>query len=83
MMAIGWRQSMGDWRNTVTAGLGSQQIAAEVATPTQLLELSSETQVERYALRLRAGYTRAAGPTATNDPDYWYRYLLGELVLPF
>ena len=83
MMAIGWRQRMGDWRNTVTAGLGSQQIAAEVATPTQLLELSSETHLERYALRLRAGYTRAAGPTATNDPDYWYRYLLGELVLPF
>lgn len=83
MLAIGWRQRMGDWRNAVTAGLGSQQIASEAATPTQLLELSSETQVERYALRLRAGYTRAAGPAATNDPDYWYRYLLGELVLPF
>ena len=83
MLAIGWRQRIGDWRNTLTAGLGSQQIASESATPTQLLELSSETQVERYALRLRAGYTRAAGPAATNDTDYWYRYLLGELVLPF
>jgi hypothetical protein len=83
MLAIGWRQRIGDWRNAVTAGLGSQQIASGSATPTQLLELSSETQVERYALRLRAGYTRAAGPAATNDPDYWYRYLLGELVLPF
>jgi hypothetical protein len=83
MLAIGWRQRIGDWRNAVTAGLGSQQIASESATPTQLLELSSETQVERYALRLRAGYTRAAGPAATNDRDYWYRYLLGEVVLPF
>ena len=83
MLAIGWRQRLGDWRNAVTAGLGSQQIASESATPTQLLELSSETQVERYALRLRAGYTRAAGPAATSDPDYWYRYLMGELVLPF
>ncbi|NDC08975.1 MAG: hypothetical protein EBZ75_06425 [Oxalobacteraceae bacterium] len=83
MVAMGWRQRIGDWRNTLTAGLGSQQIASESATPTQLLELSSETQIERYALRLRAGYTRAAGPAATNDTDYWYRYLLGELVLPF
>lgn len=83
MLAIGWRQRIGDWRNAVTAGLGSQQIAFDSATPTQLLELSSETQVERYALRLRAGYTRAAGPAATSDPGYWYRYLMGELVLPF
>jgi hypothetical protein len=83
MLAIGWRQRVGDWRNAVTAGLGSQQVASESATPTQLLELSSETQVDRYALRFRAGYTRAAGPAATTDPAYWYRYLLGELVLPF
>lgn len=83
MLAVGWRQRMGDWRHGVTAGLGTQQIAAERSTPTQLLEVSSETQVERYALRLRAGYTRAAGAAATNDPDYWYRYLMGELVLPF
>ena len=83
MFAVGWRQRTGNWRHAFTAGVGSQQIAAETATPTQLLELSSETQAERYALRLRAGYTRAAGAAATTNPDYWYHYLLGELVLPF
>ncbi|MFM7226067.1 MAG: hypothetical protein ACKO10_00775 [Betaproteobacteria bacterium] len=83
MLAVGWRQRMGDWRHGLTAGLGTQQIAAEPFTPTQLLEFSSETQAKRYALRLRAGYSRAAGAAATNDPDYWYRYVMGELVLPF
>jgi len=83
MLAVGWRQRMGDWRHGLTAGLGTQQIAAEPFTPTQLLEFSSETQAERYALRLRAGYSRASGAAATNDPDYWYRYVMGELVLPF
>lgn len=83
MLALGWRQRTGDWRHALTAGIGSQQIATEARTPTQLLELSSETQTERYALRVRAGYSRAAGAAATTDPDYWYRYLLGEVVLPF
>jgi hypothetical protein len=39
--------------------------------------------VDGYALRLRAGYSRAAAAAATTDPAYWYTYGIGELLIPF
>jgi hypothetical protein len=53
------------------------------STMAQLLEASAEKKVGRYALRLRAGYSRAAAAAAISDPDYWYRYAGAELVVPF
>lgn len=83
MVVVGWKQRIGDWRTALTAGAGRQQIASNTSTLAQLLEASAEKQVGRYAVRLRAGYSRAAAATQTNDPDYWYRYAVGELVIPF
>lgn len=83
MLVVGWKQRIGDWRTSLLAGAGRQQIASDTSTLAQLLEASAEKQVGRYALRLRAGYSRAAAATQTNDPDYWYRYAVGELVVPF
>lgn len=82
MLAVGWRQRIGDWRNAVTAGLGRQRIAANPDTTTRLLEASAEKQVSSYALRLRAGYMHAAS-LASADPNYWYRYVGVDLLVPF
>ena len=83
LFVVGWRQRIGEWRTALTAGAGRQQIASDTSTLSQLLEASAEKQVGRYAVRVRAGYSRAAAATATMDPDYWYRYAVGELVIPF
>ncbi len=82
MLAAGWRQRVGDWRNALTAGIGRQRIASNPETTTRLLEASAEKQVDRYALRLRAGYMHSASLAAA-DPNYWYRYLAVDLLVPF
>lgn len=82
LAAVGWRHRTGDWRTALTAGLGVQHVNEDQGTGTRLLEASAEKQVAGYALRLRAGYSRAAAP-ATTDPAYAYRYAIGELLVPF
>lgn len=82
MLAVGWRQRAGDWRTGLTAGLGMQEINRDNRSGTRLLEAMAEKQVASYALRLRAGYTRAAA-AAASDPDYWYRFAIGEILVPF
>lgn len=82
LAAVSWRQRAGDWRTALTAGLGVQHINQDQGTGTRLLEASAEKQVAGYALRLRAGYSRAAAAAAT-DPAYAYRYAVGELLIPF
>lgn len=82
MFAVSWRQRAAGWRTALTAGLGTQRVNQDSRSGTRLLEASAERQAAAYALRLRAGYARSAAAAAT-DPDYWYRYLVGELLFPF
>lgn len=82
LLAAGWRQRAGDWRTMLTGGLGMQRVNDSDRSGTRLLEASAERQMSGYALRLRAGYLRAAA-AAASDPDYWYRYAVGELLFPF
>ena len=82
MLAVGWRKRVNDWRTALTAGLGRQRIETESATTTRLAEASAERQMDGYALRMRAGYMHAAS-LASSDPNYWYRYLLVDLLVPF
>lgn len=82
LLAVGWRQRAGDWRTAITAGAGVQQVNRDDRSGTRLLEATAERQMAGYALRVRAGYSRAAAAAAT-DPDYWYRYAAGELIFPF
>ena len=82
MLAIGWRQRVNDWRTALTAGIGRQRIDAGAATTTRLAEASAERQMDGYALRMRAGYTHAAS-LASSDPNYWYRYVAMDVLIPF
>ena len=83
LFVVGWRQRLADWRTAITAGAGRQQVGHDSNTMAQLLEASAEKQVGRYAVRIKAGYSRAAAAAATSDPDYWYRYAGADLVVPF
>ncbi len=82
MLAVAWRHRAGDWRTGLTAGTGIQRIAGNDSSETRLLEGSAERQMTGYALRLRAGYSRAAA-AAASDPAYAYRYAVGEVLFPF
>ena len=82
MLAVGWRQRISDWRTAMTAGIGRQRIDAGSATTTRLAEASAERQMDGYALRMRAGYTHAAS-LASSDPNYWYRYVSVDVLIPF
>ena len=82
MLAIGWRQRVNDWRTALTAGLGRQRIDHASATTTRLAEGSAERQLGGYSLRMCAGYTHAAS-LASSDPNYWYRYVSVDLLIPF
>ncbi len=82
MLAVGWRQRVNNWRTALTAGVGTQKIAQDASSITQLLEASAERQQAHYSLRLRAGYSNATGAAATTT-DYWYSYVSSELLIPF
>lgn len=82
MLAVGWRHRVNDWRTATTAGLGRQRIDRGAATTTRLAEASAERQMSGYALRMRAGYMHAAS-LASSDPNYWYRYVSMDVLIPF
>ncbi len=82
MFAVSWRQRVNDWRTALTAGVGRQRVDTSSATTTRLAEASAERQAGAYALRLRAGYTHAAS-LASSDPNYWYRYVAMDVLIPF
>ena len=80
MLAVGWRQRVGNWRTNLTAGIGSQQINSDPHSTTKLLEAGAEKQERSYAVRVRGGYSRSA---SYGGPDYRYSYLSSELLIPF
>lgn len=80
MLAVSWRQRVQHWRTQLVGGLGQQRINDDSPSPTRLLEASAEKQASRYAVRLRAGYTQSA---SFGGPDYRWRYVNAELVVPF
>lgn len=80
MLAFGWRQRTGNWRTSLTAGIGSQHINNDPHSTTNLLEASAEKQERSYALRVRGGFSRSA---SFGGPDYRYSYVSSELLVPF
>jgi hypothetical protein len=82
MLAFGARKRVSGWQLVGTAGVGRQTINQDPSTTTQLYELSatSPVQANDYYLRLRGGYGKSAGFLG---PNYFYRYALAELMLPF
>ena len=82
MLAVGWRHRVNDWRTALTGGLGRQRIDGNSPTTTRLAEATAERQMSGYALRMRAGYLHSAS-LASSDPNYWYRYVAMDVLIPF
>ena len=80
MLAMGWRQRIAGWQTKLTVGTGRQHIATGPAVPSKLLEAEAERKLQNYVVRLRGGFVRSA---SFAGPDYRYRHLTVEVILPF
>lgn len=82
MVAFGARKRIDGWVVSGTAGVGRQSINQGSATTTQLYEaaLTSPVNSNDYYFKTRAGYGKSAGFLG---PNYFYRYVMEELIIPF
>lgn len=82
MIALGVRKRMSGWMLSGTAGVGRQKVSQDPSTTTQLYELAATSPVasNNYYFKTRAGYGKSAGFLG---PNYFYRYLMEEIIFPF
>ena len=82
MIAFGMRRRFQGWMLSGTAGVGRQTVSQDPSTTTQLYELAATSPVASndYYFKTRAGYGKSAGFLG---PNYFYRYLMEELIFPF
>jgi hypothetical protein len=82
MIAFGARKRISGWMLSGTAGVGRQQVSQDPSTKTQLYEFSATSPVasNSYYFKTRAGYGKSAGFLG---PNYFYRYVMEELIIPF
>jgi hypothetical protein len=82
MFAFGARKRIEGWMFSGTAGVGRQSINQGPSTTTQLYELAATSPVASndYYFKTRAGYGKSAGFLG---PNYFYRYIMEELIFPF
>ncbi|WP_353432991.1 hypothetical protein [Polynucleobacter sp. MWH-UH23A] len=82
MIAFGFRKRYEGWMINGTAGVGRQTVNQDPSTTTQLYELAATSPVASndYYFKTRAGYGKSAGFLG---PNYFYRYVMEELVIPF
>ena len=82
MIAFGMRKRIDGWMLGGTAGVGRQTVNQDPSTTTQLYELSATSPVASndYYFKTRAGYGKSAG---FQGPNYFYRYIMEELIIPF
>ena len=80
MLAAGFRQRVAGWRTALTAGLGRQRVNDDPQTGTWLFEAGAERQQAGMGIRLRAAVMRSS---SFGGPDYTYRYISGDLLIPF
>ena len=82
MIAFGARKRIEGWVLAATAGVGRQSIDQGPSTTTQLYELSASSPAASndYYFKTRGGYGKSAGFLG---PNYFYRYIMEELILPF
>lgn len=82
MIALGARKRIDGWMVSGTAGVGRQSINQGPATTTQLYEaaVTSPVNSNNYYFKTRAGYGKSAGFLG---PNYFYRYVMEELIIPF
>ncbi|QWD71326.1 hypothetical protein [Polynucleobacter sp. UB-Siik-W21] len=82
MIAFGVRKRISGWMLSGTAGVGRQTVNQDPSTTTQLYEFAATSPVASndYYFKTRAGYGKSAGFLG---PNYFYRYIMEELVIPF
>ena len=82
MIAFGARKRMAGWMLSGTAGVGRQSVNQDPSTTTQLYEFAATSPVASndYYFKTRAGYGKSAGFLG---PNYFYRYVMEELIIPF
>lgn len=82
MVAFGARKRIAGWMLSGTAGVGRQKVSQDPSTTTQLYELAATSPVASndYYLKTRAGYGKSAG---FQGPNYFYRYVMEEIIFPF
>jgi len=82
MIALGMRRRIEGWMLSGTAGLGRQTVSQDPSTTTQLYELAATSPIASndYYFKTRAGYGKSAGFLG---PNYFYRYVMEELIIPF
>ena len=82
MIAFGARKRISGWMLSGTAGVGRQTVNQDPSTTTQLYELAATSPVASndYYFKTRAGYGKSAGFLG---PNYFYRYLMEEIIFPF
>lgn len=82
MIAFGARKRVEGWMLSGTAGVGRQSVNQAPSTTTQLYEVAATSPVNSndYYFKTRAGYGKSAGFLG---PNYFYRYVMEELIIPF
>ena len=82
MIAFCARKRISGWMLSGTAGVGRQTVNQDPSTTTQLYEFAATSPVasNNYYFKTRAGYGKMAGFLG---PNYFYRYLMEELIIPF
>jgi hypothetical protein len=82
MIAFGARKRIAGWILSGTAGVGRQTVNQDPSTTTQLYEFAATSPVasNNYYFKTRAGYGKSAGFLG---PNYFYRYVMEELIIPF
>lgn len=82
MVAFGMRKRIEGWMLSGTAGVGRQTVNQDLSTTTQLYEIAVTSPIASndYYFKTRAGYGKSAG---FQGPNYFYRFLMGELIIPF
>jgi hypothetical protein len=82
MIAFGARKRIAGWMLSGTAGVGRQTVNQDPSTTTQLYEFAATSPVASndYYFKTRAGYGKSAGFLG---PNYFYRYVMEELIIPF
>lgn len=82
MIAFGVRKRISGWMLNGTVGVGRQKVSQDPSTTTQLYEFAATSPVasDSYYFKTRAGYGKSAGFLG---PNYFYRYVMEELIFPF
>lgn len=81
MLAVGWRKRIEGWNFSLTSGVGEQKVAADPYSTTYLVEVGLQSPPGYpYSIRIRAAVNQSA---AFLGPNYRYKYLQGEWIIPF